>query len=677
MLGDEIGALFIRIGSDLTDLHIGIGPGGKADKELQGFTNRVNAGLGNLAKFGAVLGAIGVVGIAVGLGLAAKSASDFQSQMRLLVTQAGATTSEMNAMSTGILNMASSVGTSPEELAKGLYHLESASFHGAIALSALRIAAEGAKIGNANLEDVTNALDAVLVAGVPEARDMAGAMGELNAIVGAGDMRMQDLADAMGTGILASAKVFGLGLKDVGAALAVMGDNNIRGADAATKLRMAISLMGATTSKAATALKHVGISSTELAQKMRSGGLVAALQDLQTHLKKSGLSAVEQARVLSEAFGGGKSAGTILLLLQQLDRLKTKVADIKTGASGFQAAWQNAQQNFSFQWDAATSALGAAGIKIGTVLLPPLTDLFKNVIVPLIPKLADLATTWVEHATPAIKDFAGHIKDLKPDFQKAYDIITTLKPYLIDVGAAWVAWNVALAVSKAIEMGTLAAQFVLGLIQIIRTVGFATAVQWLWNIAMDANPIGLVILGLAALAAAFIWAYNNVGPFRDAVNGVWNWLQGFGNWLGQYLGPLLKAVGKLFVDLVTGNWGSVMSDAQQLMSIVGAKSGNGGPANTRNAAHTGRSSGMQSFDTGGIVPGPVGAPMVAVVHGGERVLTPEQQRQGFGGTTNVVVELTPARLDNPQDLLNALYALMSAAQTRRARGAQGYLGSVG
>lgn len=653
MLGDEIGALFIRIGSDLTDLHTGIGPGGKADKELEGFTNRVNAGLGNLVKFGSVLGAIGIVGIAVGLGLAAKSASDFQQQMRMLVTQAGASTAEMNAMSQGILNMAGSVGTAPEELAKGLYHLESAGFRGATALNALRIAAEGAKVGNANLEDVTNALDAVLVAGVPEAHDMAGAMGELNAIVGAGDMRMQDLADAMGTGILASAKVFGLGLKDVGAALAVMGDNNIRGADAATKLRMAISLMGATTNKAADALKKVGISSTELAEKMRSGGLVAALQDLQDHLKKSGKSAVEQARILSEAFGGGKSAGTILLLLQQLDRLKTKEGDITSGATGFAAAWQNTQQNFTFLWNAATAALEAAGIKIGTKLLPPLTDLFKNVIVPLVPKLADMASSFIDKATPAVESFAKWIGILKPDFQKAFDIISSLKPYLIEVGVAWVAWNVALAVTKGIEMATMAIQFVLGLIQIVRSVGLATAAQWLWNIALDANPIGLVIVAIGALVAGVIYAYTHFKGFRDFVNGAWDTLKNFGSWISTHAGPIFGALGKLLLDVATGQVFNIPGDVSNLKNIMG-------------------------FATGGMVPGPVGAPHLAIVHGGERVLTPEQQRQGAGGgTTSVVVELTPARLTNPQDLLDALYALMSAAQTRRSRGAQGFLGSVG
>ena len=64
--GELIGALFVRIGSDLTDLHAGIGPGGKADRELESFTSRVNAGLGNMLKFGAALAGIGLIAVAMG-----------------------------------------------------------------------------------------------------------------------------------------------------------------------------------------------------------------------------------------------------------------------------------------------------------------------------------------------------------------------------------------------------------------------------------------------------------------------------------------------------------------------------------------------------------------------------------------------------------------------------------
>ncbi|MDL4812821.1 phage tail tape measure protein [Actinomadura opuntiae] len=52
-----------------------------------------------------------------------------------------------------------------------------------------------------------------------------------------------------------------------------------------------------------------------------------------------------------------------------------------------------------------------------------------------------------------------------------------------------------------------------------------TAVQWLLNAALSANPIGLVILAIAALGAAVVAAYMKFGWFRKAVQTVFSWFQ--------------------------------------------------------------------------------------------------------------------------------------------------------
>ena len=54
-----------------------------------------------------------------------------------------------------------------------------------------------------------------------------------------------------------------------------------------------------------------------------------------------------------------------------------------------------------------------------------------------------------------------------------------------------------------------------------------TAVQWALNAAMAANPIGIVVLALAAIVAGVIWAYNNVGWFKDGVNAAWSAISSF------------------------------------------------------------------------------------------------------------------------------------------------------
>ena len=48
----------------------------------------------------------------------------------------------------------------------------------------------------------------------------------------------------------------------------------------------------------------------------------------------------------------------------------------------------------------------------------------------------------------------------------------------------------------------------------------ATAAQWALNAALMANPIGLVVLAIAALIAAFVLAYQNSETFRRIVDGV-------------------------------------------------------------------------------------------------------------------------------------------------------------
>lgn len=50
----------------------------------------------------------------------------------------------------------------------------------------------------------------------------------------------------------------------------------------------------------------------------------------------------------------------------------------------------------------------------------------------------------------------------------------------------------------------------------------ATAAQWLLNVAMSANPIGLIILAITALVGAIVWIATQTTWFSD----LWNWIWG-------------------------------------------------------------------------------------------------------------------------------------------------------
>ncbi|MBU2923057.1 hypothetical protein KO504_17035 [Winogradskyella psychrotolerans] len=49
-----------------------------------------------------------------------------------------------------------------------------------------------------------------------------------------------------------------------------------------------------------------------------------------------------------------------------------------------------------------------------------------------------------------------------------------------------------------------------------------TAAQWLWNAALTANPIGIVIVGVAALVGAIVWLTTSVEGWGEAWTHTWN-----------------------------------------------------------------------------------------------------------------------------------------------------------
>lgn len=368
-------AILLKLKDEVT------GPLNNIDRSLQGLNTRSATVSGGLTKIGGGLAlgaerlAIGLIAVGGSVAAVAVSATNaaakYQAAMELVHTQAGATQAEVDSMSQSLLTLAPKVGTNATDLAAGLYHIESAGVRGAKALQELTIAAEGAKVGQANLEDVTNALVGAVNTGISGTENMSSAMGTLNAIVGAGNMRMGDLAGAITTGILPVAKSLGLSLTDVGAALADMTDQGVPATDAATRLRMTFSLMEAPTSKAQKAFKEIGLSSVTLADDMRQpNGLLVALRDLKSHLDASGMSAVQQSQIISEAFGGGRTSSTILTLLGSLDRLQTKYADITAGTNSFAQAWDSTALTIDERKAMLGAGVDALKIKLGDELLP-------------------------------------------------------------------------------------------------------------------------------------------------------------------------------------------------------------------------------------------------------------------------------------------------------------------
>ena len=213
----------------------------------------------------------------------------------------------------------------------------------------------------------------------------------------------------------------------------------------------------------------------------------------------------------------------------------------------------------------------------------------------------------------------------------------------LTAAAQWL-WNAATAAGRAITSGTAIGMIALRIAMVAGAIatGIATAAQWALNIAMYANPIGLIILGIVALIAIVVAVGLVIWKFRDTIVNAFNqaleWVKD--NWpllLAILTGPFGLAVYAIwkFRDEILAVFKSI-ADAIPDWLKNGFNAVIGGAKITASAAGD-----ALGFAEGGIVPGPTGRPMPAIVHGGEAIFTADMVRRMALGPEALAPSLPP------------------------------------
>ncbi|MBL7487076.1 phage tail tape measure protein [Frankia sp. AgW1.1] len=312
-------------------------------------------------------------------------AADFDAQMEKLNSQLGMSIPQVNALKSQVLDLAGKVGQSPDSLAEALLHVEAATkslgSNGPKAMDVLAIAGKAAAVSGANLVDVTNALDAAMVSGLPGMENLSKAAGQLVAAVGEGDMSMQDMADAFGKGNVAIWKNYGLSITDVTASLALFGDMNLRGAAAGTAMTNTMKYLLHPAASAPKYFDAMGLSVDKLSKDITSGGLPKAIADIKTGLDTlygSGKDAdLKKQIALTDMFGtkGGNSISDMIGAYGVYTE-KVKAAGAATG--DINKAFKDTEaHSFSQQMKELKASAEALGISLGNKLIPPLESVIK------------------------------------------------------------------------------------------------------------------------------------------------------------------------------------------------------------------------------------------------------------------------------------------------------------
>ena len=119
-------------------------------------------------------------------------------------------------------------------------------------------------------------------------------------------------------------------------------------------------------------------------------------------------------------------------------------------------------------------------------------------------------------------------------------IVTTFGQFILD--------NIPLLKGLAAALGVVAVA--LGILKIQTFLSTLSVAGF--NAMLMANPIGIVIAGIAALVAGLVWAYNEFETFQKIVDGVWK---------------ALKIVGSWIADIFVGVWDMAVQGVNRFVEI--------------------------------------------------------------------------------------------------------------
>lgn len=188
------------------------------------------------------------------------------------------------------------------------------------------------------------------------------------------------------------------------------------------------------------------------------------------------------------------------------------------------------------------SMVGGIAESVGGFVTGKLLPAFRE-LWPTIQSTAKSLYEGFQAALPTIKSVTQSIAG---GFGDAIGFVVRFKDFLIPLVAGLVAYKGAVMVINGVTKAW-------------------AAVQGLLNIALTANPVGIVVAAIAALIAGMVMAYKKCETFRNIVNAAWSGIKtvisAVWGWIKTYLFPIWKAEFKAIGAVVSWLWNSAVKPA--------------------------------------------------------------------------------------------------------------------
>lgn len=432
-------------------------------------------------KVGSVLQGIGTQMMGIG-GMAVKTFADFEQQMKNVQVVAGASQEEFEKLSEKARDIGSSTVFSASQAAEALYSLSSAGLSANDQISALDGVVSLAAATQSELAQASETVVATISQFGLGFENASKVSDIFTAAIGNSMATLDSLQYSMKyVGPVAAG--LNLTLEETTGALMALYQGGLKGEQAGTTLRSALTKLVTPAESTKKAFAELGISFDEI--KNSSNPLVAAIELL-------GASGADTSQIM-QIFGESAGPGMVALISQGSEKIKEYTETLENSTGAAQKAAEEQTKTLAGAFKEIQSALEDAAIGIGESLAP------------MVSKIAD-----------GIKGMIAAWTSLDPSLQNAIVQFGAVSGVILLVGGGLTAivGTIAKSISVWAQFGGAmmsAFQAIPGMVQ-----SFGTLAN---NIMAAANSgslltgfltTGLPLVALAALAAAIAYIANEI-----------------------------------------------------------------------------------------------------------------------------------------------------------------------
>lgn len=459
----------------------------------------------------------------IGVGVAAaKVGGDFEEQMSRVKAISGATGDTFEQMKQQAIDLGAKTAFSAKESAAGMENLASAGFSAQEIMKAMPglldlAAVSGGDVALASENTATalrgfglEASEAGHVADV-----FARAAADTNAEVG-------DMGEALKY-VAPVANSMGISLEETAAAIGIMSDAGIKGSQAGTTLRGALSRLARPTKAMQDTMDNLGVSFYDADGKMKP------LKTQVELLKKAfeGLTPEQQQNALVTLYGQESLSGMMALIDKGPDSLGKLTKSLKDSDGAADDMARTMQDNMNSSIEQMFGAFESAAIVI------------QKILAPSIKKVADAISGLVEKFVSAP--------------ESTQKLVVAIGAIAIAIGPVLYALGMLVKAFQTMKVGL----GVLGNgISLFKKLGSA--------IGFLTSPVGLVIAAVALLVVGFIYLWNTSEDFRNFWIGLWEGIKSAVSSAVEWIQNAWKSTGEWFNNL----WKSIKEGADNVWTTI-------------------------------------------------------------------------------------------------------------